>query len=214
MEYVALQVKTSYSILESLNHIPKLVTKAKELGYTSLAITDTNNMFGVMEFYLECKKNNIKPIIGIELKINDSKILLYAKNKDGYKNLIKLSTLISDKELVIDDLVKYKDNLILIMPISTYDDTIYNIYEDKFIGYSTKEEKEKINKPKVFINDVSYLEKEDYKYLDYLYMIKDGKVIGEYELNTHVGKYLMNQKEVERICDIEDIKNTIICYIS
>ena len=144
MEYVALQVKTSYSILESLNHIPKLVTKAKELGYTSLAITDTNNMFGVMEFYLECKKNNIKPIIGIELKINDSKILLYAKNKDGYKNLIKLSTLISDRELVIDDLIKYKDNLILIIPISTYDDNIYNIYEDKFIGYSTNEEKVKI----------------------------------------------------------------------
>lgn len=209
MEYVALQVKTSYSILESLNHIPKLVAKAKELGYTSLAITDTKNMFGVMEFYLECKKNDIKPIIGIELKINDSKILLYAKNKDGYKNLIKLSTLISDRELVIDDLVKYKDNLILIMPISTYDDNIYNIYEDKFIGYSTKEEKEKINKPKVFINDVSYLEKEDYKYLDYLYMIKDGKVIGEYELNTHIGKYLMNGREVESICDIEDIKNTI-----
>lgn len=209
MEYVALQVKTSYSILESLNHIPKLVEMAKELGYTSLAITDTNNMFGVMEFYLECNKNDIKPIIGIELKINDSKILLYAKNKDGYKNLIKLSTLISDRELVIDDLVKYKDNLILIMPTSTYDDTIYNIYEDKFIGYSTKEEKVKINKPKVFINDVSYLEKEDYKYLDYLYMIKDGKVIGEYELNTHVGKYLMNGREVESICDIEDIKNTI-----
>lgn len=209
MEYVALQVKTSYSILESLNHIPKLVAKAKELGYTSLAITDTNNMFGVMEFYLECKKNDIKPIIGIELKINDSKILLYAKNKDGYKNLIKLSTLISDRELVIDDLVKHKDNLILIMPISTYNDNIYNIYEDKFIGYSTKEEKVKINKPKVFVNDVSYLEKEDYKYLDYLYMIKDGKAIGEYELNTHVGKYLMNGREVESICDIEDIKNTI-----
>ena len=105
MEYVALQVKTSYSILESLNHISKLVAKAKELGYTSLAITDKNNMFGVMEFYLECKKNDIKPIIGIELQINDSKILLYAKNKDGYKNLIKLSTLISDRELVIDDLI-------------------------------------------------------------------------------------------------------------
>lgn len=56
MEYVALEVKTCYSILESLNHIPKLVAKAKELGYTSLAITDTNNMFGVIEFYLECKK--------------------------------------------------------------------------------------------------------------------------------------------------------------
>ena len=59
MDYVALQVKTSYSILQSLNDIKKLVKKASELGYQSLAITDCNNMFGVPEFYFECQKNNI-----------------------------------------------------------------------------------------------------------------------------------------------------------
>ena len=55
----ALQVKSSYSLLKSLNNISKLVSKANELGYSSLAISDYNNMFGVMEFYLECKKYNI-----------------------------------------------------------------------------------------------------------------------------------------------------------
>ena len=62
MNYTPLQVKTSYSILSSLNNIQKLVQTAKEYGFQNLAITDENNMFGVMEFYLECKKNNIKPI--------------------------------------------------------------------------------------------------------------------------------------------------------
>lgn len=66
MDYVPLQVKTSYSILESLNRIKELVLRAKELSYQSLAITDNNNMFGVMEFYQECNGNGIKPIIGIE----------------------------------------------------------------------------------------------------------------------------------------------------
>ena len=51
MKYTALQVKTSYSLLSSLNEIKKLVSHAKSLGYTSLAITDHNNMFGVPEFY-------------------------------------------------------------------------------------------------------------------------------------------------------------------
>ena len=97
MEYTALQVKTSYSILESLNEIPKLIKKAKELGYHSLAITDKNNMFGVPEFYQECKNNNIKPIIGIEITIEEKEILLYAINNIGYKNLIKLSTIITEK---------------------------------------------------------------------------------------------------------------------
>ncbi len=209
MEYVALEVKTCYSILESLNHIPKLVAKAKKLGYTSLAITDTNNMFGVMEFYLECKKNNIKPIIGIKLIVKDCELLLYAKNIEGYKNIIKLSTLISDRNLEKEDLVKYKDNLVLVMPIKYYNEEIFNIYEDKYMGYSNLEEKEKINASKVFINDVSYLDKTDYQYIDYLYMIKNGKVLGEYELNTHVNKYLLSQNEVEKICDIEDIRNTM-----
>ena len=94
MDYVALQVKTSYSILQSLNDIKKLVTKASSLGYKALAITDCNNMFGVPEFYFECQKNNIKPIIGISITINDKAILLYAINNTGYKNLVKLSTLI------------------------------------------------------------------------------------------------------------------------
>ena len=209
MEYVALEVKTCYSILESLNHIPKLVAKAKELGYTSLAITDTNNMFGVIEFYLECKKNNIKPIIGIKLIVKDCELLLYAKNIEGYKNIIKLSTLISDRNLEKEDLIKYKDNLVLVMPIKYYNEEIFNIYEDKYMGYSNLEEKEKINASKVFINDVSYLDKTDYQYIDYLYMIKNGKVLGEYELNTHVNKYLLSQNEVEKICDIEDIRNTM-----
>jgi len=206
MEYVALQVKTSYSLLTSLNNISKLVVKAKKLGYKSLAITDSNNMFGVMEFYLECQKHGIKPIVGIELDIEDKKILLYAKNKEGYKNLIKLSTIKSDRELVIEDLIKHRDNLILIMPFLSYDKKIFDIYSEAYIGYSTKEEKNKINaNNKIFINDVSYLEKDDYKYLDYLYMIKEGKVLGEYELNTHKFKHLLSEEEVLELCDQSDI---------
>ena len=53
----ALEVRTSYSILSSLNRIDKLTLKAKEIGYFSLAICDINNMFGVYEFYLACKNN-------------------------------------------------------------------------------------------------------------------------------------------------------------
>lgn len=210
MKYTALQVKTSYSLLSSLNEIKKLVSHAKLLGYTSLAITDQNNMFGVPEFYQECKKNNIKPIIGLELTINDLKILLYAINKKGYENLIKLSSLISEEPLTIKILTQYKDNLILIIPYKYYNEEIYNLYEYKYIGYSTKEEREKIKKDKILINDVSYLNKKDYKYLDYLYMIKEGKTLGEYELNTHINKHLLSLEEVEELSDERDIINTSI----
>jgi len=208
MEYTALQVKTNYSLLQSLNEIKKLVSYAASLGYKSLAITDSNNMFGVPEFYNECKNNNIKPIIGIELDIENKKILLYAMNNYGYKNLIKLSTIISERPLTKEDLTNYKEDLILIIPYKYFDDSIYQIYKNHYIGYSTKEEKDKIKEDKVFINDVSYLYKEDYKYLDYAYMIKEQKVLGEYVLNTHKGKHLPTEIDLENLTTTNDINTT------
>ena len=63
MKYVPLQIKTSYSLLSSLIKIPNLIEHAKKLGYKSLTITDHNNMFGVPEFYNECKKNIVCVIL-------------------------------------------------------------------------------------------------------------------------------------------------------
>lgn len=208
MNYTALQVKTSYSILQSLNAIPKLVSRAASLGYTSIAITDTNNMFGVPEFYQECRKHNIKPIIGIELTIKTKKILLYAMNNQGYYHLVKLTTIASERDLEIEDLTQYKDNILLILPYKYYDEDIYHIYNNHYIGYSTKEERQQIKEDKVFINDVSYLAKEDYKYLDYLYMIKELKVLGEYELNTHKDCHLLSKEELLDKTTAEDIKTS------
>ena len=208
MDYTALQVKTSYSLLNSLNEIKKLVSRAYDYGYKSLAITDVDNMFGVMEFYQECKKFNIKPIVGIELHILEYVVLLYAKNNLGYKNLIKLATIISDRELSIDDLIKYKDNLILVMPYDKYNEDIYNIYEEHFIGYSNKLDRDKINDKAVFINDVSYLDVSDDEYLDYLKMIDLGKVLGEYVFHENSGKHLIKQEDILNYTFIEDIENT------
>jgi len=208
MNYTPLQVKTSYSILSSLNNIQKLVSIAKEYGFENLAITDENNMFGVMEFYLECKKNNIKPIIGIELTYNNTILLLYAKNIDGYHNLIKLTTIKSDRELTNDDLITYKNDLILVMPYKTYEQKIFDLYEDKYIGYSTIEQRDKIKEKKVFINNIKYLNQKDSQYLDYAYMIKDGKILGEYELNTHTNHHLLTKEEITSISNNEDIENT------
>lgn len=64
--FTHLHVHTSYSFLDGYCHIPKLVNRAKELGMESLAITDHNHMGGIYEFLQECKKQDIKPILGYE----------------------------------------------------------------------------------------------------------------------------------------------------
>jgi len=205
--FTALEVKTSYSILGSLNKIDKLLSKAKELNYSSLAICDTNNMFGTYEFYLECKKNNIKPIIGIKLEYDDNSFILLAKNNNGYRNLIKISTIISEGNITNNELIEYSSDIILIMPYSNYNKDICDIFSDYFIGYRNIEERNSITDRKVFINDVSYLEEDDYKYLDYLIMIRDDKKLGTFELGTYKGKHLLDIEEFNSLVDDDTRSN-------
>ena len=81
--YTPLYIKTNNSLLTSMIKIDELVSFAKKNNIKALTITD-NNMYGVMEFYKACKKENIKPIIGLEVEI-ESNIVLYAKDNVGYK---------------------------------------------------------------------------------------------------------------------------------
>ena len=104
MGFTHLHVHTEYSLLDGAARIKDVVAKARELGMTSLAITDHGVMFGVIDFYRECIKNGIKPIIGCEVytaaRTMDDKdaekdkhqghLVLLAKDNTGYHNLIKI----------------------------------------------------------------------------------------------------------------------------
>ena len=104
--FVHLHVHTQYSLLDGAARIPALVQRAKELGQTAMAITDHGVMYGVIDFYRECKKQGIKPILGIEAyvaprayNIKEGKadrdyahLILLAKNETGYQNLMLLSS--------------------------------------------------------------------------------------------------------------------------
>ena len=104
MAFTHLHVHTEYSLLDGAARIKDLVSHAKELGMDSLAITDHGAMFGVIDFYKECKKQGIKPIIGCEVytaarRMTDKQpdkdkhqghLILLAKDDRGYKNLIKI----------------------------------------------------------------------------------------------------------------------------
>jgi DNA polymerase-3 subunit alpha len=106
MAFTHLHVHTHYSLLDGACKVPDLVKRAKALGMDSLAITDHGCMFGVIEFFNECKKEGIKPILGMEAYMAPTSrlerkdvngeaayhLLLLAKDIEGYKNLLKLSS--------------------------------------------------------------------------------------------------------------------------
>lgn len=101
-KFVHLHVHTEYSLLDGLSTIPKLVSKVKELGMDAVAVTDHGAMYSAVEFYKEAKAQSIKPIIGMEGYMASNMrertrenyhLLLLAKNLEGYKNLMKLTSL-------------------------------------------------------------------------------------------------------------------------
>jgi len=104
MAFTHLHVHTEYSLLDGAARIKKVVARAKELGMDSLAITDHGVMFGVIDFYRECKAAGIRPVIGCEVYTaagshfdkdpekdkRQGHLVLLAKNNEGYQNLIKI----------------------------------------------------------------------------------------------------------------------------
>ncbi len=131
--FTHLHVHTEYSLLDGVSRIPKLVAQAKALGMDSLAITDHGSLYGVVDFYTQCREVGIKPIIGCEVYVAHGSrhdrgpserspfhLTVLARDNQGYRNLMGLVTQAHleghyyrpriDKEL----LEQYHDGLIVL----------------------------------------------------------------------------------------------------
>lgn len=101
-KFVHLHVHTEYSLLDGAIKIKDLVSRAKEWDMGAVAVTDHGVMFGAIEFYYECMKQDIKPIMGCEVYVDPKghtrregqggnyHLLVLAENEEGYRNLVKL----------------------------------------------------------------------------------------------------------------------------
>lgn len=134
--FIHLHTHSHYSLLNALPKIDELIDEAKRYDMPAVALTDAGNLYGAIEFYKTCKKKDIKPILGVDFYVavrtrkdmqggidnRRTRLIMLAKNYDGYKNLIGLVTDSHfegfyykpriDKELI----EKYNQNLICIAP--------------------------------------------------------------------------------------------------
>ena len=124
-EFVHLHCHSEYSVENSLIRIPKLVKKAKELGMSSIALTDNANLFAAVKLYKEAKSAGIKPIFGAELILKGEdqnfSLLLLCQNQQGYLNLSELISLsylqgqtLDGVSITTEQLQAYHHGLILI----------------------------------------------------------------------------------------------------
>lgn len=142
MAYAQLRIITHYSGFGSIIRIPELFERASELGLKGLAITDFNEMGGIPEFLSVAKKYpDIKPVIGCELEVSfneqaPSSITLLAKNKIGYYNLVKLSSIActanSSPRLTPSIIEAHRDGLICLAPIFAMEGDAANWFLDTF----------------------------------------------------------------------------------
>ncbi len=136
LNFTHLHTHSHYSLLQALPKIPDLIKAAKDDGQKSLALTDSGNMYGAIEFYKAAIKADIKPIIGVdfylaprsrfdkEFKIDNrtDRIIFLAKSETGYRNLIKLVTasflegFYYRPRIDFDLISKHKEDLICILP--------------------------------------------------------------------------------------------------
>lgn len=105
-KFTHLHTHSHYSLLQALPKVPELVGAAKAAGMEALALTDSGNLYGAIEFYKECRETGIKPIIGVDAYVaprtrfdkepkldnRTTRLVLLAKDLRGYHNLLKLVT--------------------------------------------------------------------------------------------------------------------------
>ena len=223
---IPLRVITDYSLLKSLIKVPDLINFLVEKDIKVCGICD-ENLSGSIYFYDLCLSNNIKPLIGLSIKIDDLDILLYAKNYDGYKNLIKINSLKQEKLLELNDLEEYLDNVLVILPSASVG--LYTWFKDRckvYFGYINQIEKMYVYKYSsdcLYIKEIKTLKKESVGYLKYLDMLRKenveehdeyfmeyvddtnyDKFIGEVNIeipknNRYIPKYRDNSKEFLRL---------------
>ncbi|WP_079479433.1 DNA polymerase III subunit alpha [Halobacillus salinus] len=121
MAFTHFQVKSGYSLMQSTIRVEELAKEAKALGYKALALTDDSVMHGSVAFYQACHNHGIKPIMGMQLNIIHDSLsfpsILIAKDLNGYRNIMKISSWMQTQNIVpdLEQLRKYQEGVLTIV---------------------------------------------------------------------------------------------------
>lgn len=220
-DYVPFDVRSSYSIGDSICHLPRLVRKAREMGFPAIALADRNFMFGAAEFHAACHSRQgsvyeslppIKPIIGrfITTTVHETPhaMRLFAKNKTGYRNLVRISSVevqpqgAKDRFIEFSAVEKRHDGLIC-MTSDTEPDFVnmcLRAFGDDFIFMADSDDFDSSMWPSVMVcaaNPVRFIEKDDAEAFDSYCAIFDNRKLSDAaRRQCNGGEYLMSREEM------------------
>ena len=195
-----LHFNTEYSFFESPTKVKDYVENARKLGLNQLVITDHNNVHGYGEFRKYCYINNIKPIFGIDLDVEEGRVILLAKNNSGFLEIKELSFKKSKEEKIFIDDISDKNLFIINHPIFGIEkpEQLLSKFND-FYFYEQNN-----SKTNVFIKDARIINNESYPSLEIISKLKESKLDNK---NNYVFGLLNENVDQKLIDTIDNILN-------
>ena len=211
---IPLHTHSNYSLLEGAVTIDNLISKAKEYNLTSLALTDTNGMYGLISFAKQAIENKIKPILGAYLNDPDNSninCLVLAKNNEGFSELCKLITLrkLNDDFSLVNLLNNAFKNLFIVSSSTDLLKSINrdDVYAELISVKSLKNQNRNLfeltksrNLKSIVTNPIYFLNREDYLTHKILTAIKLNKNLDNLSTDEIAGEeyYFKDPCEIEK----------------
>lgn len=227
IEFPVLSVHGKYELMSGVSDYNDWIKRAKFLGINCLGITEKNTLAGSLPFQLECNKNNIKPIIGYETDIkyfkSSIRIKFYAKNKKGWRNILKIH---KEANIINNGFIDFKflkkDNLqgvvVVLFPNKNSDKNFYDhfIKESQYLFYQITTnvydiediDKEILTEIKKYIDNKLYRQikpvllsdcycpEKEQVHLRKILSIQDGKKLSYMSENHYLRHYSQEQADI------------------
>ncbi len=232
-----LNIKSLFNLLESSLDIGKLLSKANEYGYKNIAINDKNTLCYAAVLNKDAKKYGIKPIYALtfDTKIDNDifSISFYAKNNEGYLNLLKLSSYLNTNKNIIDfqDLINFNNNVITIIDIDNFKliyhkdefrnffNRLKSFFKNFYLGVNKLdiahnqiiyEKLKEIASESEFVmfDVVTFLNKEDHIQKQVIDSIRKNEYFIDQNKDYYQNEYFKNKLELEKIYTKSEIKNS------
>ncbi|WP_353419918.1 DNA polymerase III subunit alpha [Staphylococcus delphini] len=220
-----LNIHTAYDLLNSSITIEGAVQRTIELGYSAIAITDLNVMYGVPQFYDACIQHGIKPLLGMTVYLTDQlnvlEAVVIAKNNQGLKNLFKLSSDIKVNRMkhvsIYEKKDLFHDTIVIFKQMTNQEKHWHDEMPDGATCYIDHQSAEACELPKVLMQAAYYERAEDKNTLKVLHAIRDNtkvNLVDSYETPTeHIydvdalyesqfaEEWLARTDEIANMCD-------------
>ncbi|QGX45316.1 DNA polymerase III subunit alpha [Streptococcus equinus] len=175
--FAQLDTKTVYSFMDSLIDLEGYVKEAKVLGYQTIGIMDKDNLYAAFHFIEIAKRQGIRPVLGLELTLDIQENLsvtfyLIARDTQGYKNLMKMSSRQMTNGIQLEDLNDYLQGIAVIIPYFENLESI-SVPFDYYIGVDIHSEEREYNKPILPLHTVRYFNTNEVETLHMLHAIRD-----------------------------------------